>query len=311
MKFPSASKLQMAMACKASSFLPYVSEPRGEVGSSADRGTKLHACIDALFNEGMDAAVRLAKELDILSDFLAIDQSLFSQGLDDIQTEVAFEYDLFASDHRIYGRNGHDKFLYGNRIRGVADLVGTSGSVLTVIDWKTGNGDTEPVQSNWQLIVAALVFRSFGGSRNAIGKIINTTTKVVDQCEYTEEFLDECEKKLKLFAENYSPEKVKDQYSTGEHCKYCRSWIFCPAQKTAIERAANLENDLKWLQQPVTDEIALSAIESLRSLDELSKKAQKAIRGYIEIIGGRLVRPDGRAYVVAVDPGKFKKEKTQ
>lgn len=300
MKFPSASRLQRAIECPGSSFLPVVIEPKG---GSADLGTRLHQVFDALFNEGLSKAMVLAKELDCLEEAMRIDRSLFEQGLDNIRTEVAFEYDVFHKDHKDYGRNGFDKFQYGSRIRGVADLVGVSGGILTVIDWKTGFGATPDSKSNWQLIIACLVFRSLGYSRNAIGKIINTSTNKVDQCEYDESFLDGKEEELFQFAKKYSPDESRGIYKVGDHCTYCPSWLFCPAQTNAIQRMLSTEAVL-----PITEANAVEAIERLKDLNSLSKRAEKGLRGYIELIGGRLVAPDGKVYIPAAAEGKIKKE---
>lgn len=299
MKFPSASKLQLAMSCRASSFLPKVESARQE---QAKRGTGLHAVIDAMFNDGMDAAMRIAKENNVTKEFLDIDQSVFNQGLDDIRTEVAFEYDIFAKDHKDYGRNGYDKFLYGNRIRGVCDLVGYSSGILTVIDWKTGHGPVPTASGNWQLIIAALVFRHKSNTKNAIGKIVRTVDGVIDQFEYDSLFLDLCEEKIADFAKGYNPEESRDKYHTGDWCKYCPGWMFCPAQTGAIARSADLAS-----YTPITEANVLSAIESIRNINDLSKKAEGQVRNYIELIGGRLVGPNGKVYIPAVAEGKIKR----
>jgi hypothetical protein len=283
--------------------LPYVSEERGEAAGS---GVKIHDVIDTLYQSGMEAAVAKSKELGNEAEFTLIPSKLFIQ-LDWPMTECVFDYNLVTGQPVIHGRGNpreiprQDKGIW---TRGVADLVGWKDGVLHVVDWKSGRGHQVGPKENWQLIVTALAFPK-GENESVNARIVKTTSDEPDVFVYTPEFLSEKRDELAEFAKLISGDEHKTRFKTGEHCKYCPSWVFCPAQRTAIERAAAMP-DLYYGK--LDNNTIETAINNVKEMDDLSVKAKKKIREYIELIGGEFKLSNGVVLIPGKTPGTYKRK---
>lgn len=297
---PSASSLQIGMTCPGSVSLPWVGSERS---SDANLGTKLHACIEAYYDIGANEAERVSIEEECHAEWMIISKSVFPV-LTDVKTEHYFEYNPATSVVNHLGKEAYDKYSKEYCwIRGCADIVGrTESGVLFVGDWKTGFGLAPPSENNWQLIVTALAFIEPSDDR-VVGRIIRTKDSTFDEHVYTREFLLQKSDELVDFAMSIQEGTNKDKLKTGEHCKYCKSWVFCPAQKTAIERCAYVKELSKV--NPLDDCLVEGAIEQVRGMEELAKKAKQKIREYIELKGGELRLSDGRVLVPAKTDGNY------
>ena len=81
-RYPSASSLHRGLACPAYMVLPHVVEPSGK---AADRGTAIHAYIEAVLGgvseEGALAVVALAKEPEWVETCRSLDFTALRGGL--------------------------------------------------------------------------------------------------------------------------------------------------------------------------------------------------------------------------------------
>ncbi len=300
MKMPSASNIYIAMECPGSCHLPFVNEERGP---SANKGTALHKAIDDYFSNGLESAQNVAAKDGVLIEFDNIDKTLFA-GIGCVMTEASFEYDPLTKVGYNLGKGGFSGKL--DRIRGIADLVGLdiTGQPV-VIDWKTGYGDYPKAIENWQLIVAALVYRPVDKSKGVTVRLVKTATGNVDSSYLSPEYLDGCAQRLESLSKALNSDASKTRFKTGQHCRYCKSWTFCPAQLTAVKRVLNLEESL-----PVDSNRVAEAISRLNDMKDLSVRAEGQIRNYIDQAGGYTVMPDGSVYVPAAYPGKIKKRRS-
>lgn len=306
MKVPSVSKLQIGITCPASVSLPYVLEERGQAASD---GIKLHDVIDVRYKEGKEAAEAKAKELGVHADYLLIPSKLFPD-FSYFFTEAKFEYNLENPNDWIVWHQPDAKYSDRNGLhtRGVVDLVGWKDDTLYVIDWKTGRGFVPNPETNWQLIVTAIVFNKYKPAKKIIARIVKTLEEEPYEFEYTAEFLASKEEELKKFAEVISSPIHKQRFKAGEHCKYCPSWVFCPVQLTAIERCG-YARDLETIIEHKADATAIEeAVNNIKQMEDLAIKGKKKIREYIEIHGGEFRLSNGVVLIPGKTPGSYRRK---
>lgn len=300
MKMPSASSMQIGMTCPGSVSLPWVGSERSK---DANLGTKLHACIEAYYDHGANEAERISIEEKCHAEWMMVSKSVFPV-LNDVKTEHYFELNPVTCETIHLGKDAYEKYSKENLwIRGCADIIGRIPDTgeLFVGDWKTGFGLSPPAENNWQLIVAALAFMQ--KTDNVVrGRIIRTKDSTFDEHVYAREFLLQKSDELVDFAQSIQEGTNKDKLKTGEHCKHCKSWVFCPAQRTAIDRCATATN---LLGTQLDDHVVELAVDNIKQMEELGKKAKQKIREYIELVGGELKLSDGRVLIPAKTDGNY------
>jgi hypothetical protein len=305
MKIPSASSLQIGMACPGSCSLPYVTNERR--AKDADLGTRLHACIEVFYDYGANEAEATSIEENCHAEWMMISKSVFPV-LNEVKTEQYFELDVISGLVNHLGKDAYENYSKGGLwIRGCADIVGrTESGVLFVGDWKTGFGLASPAKSNWQLIVTALSFLK-ESDVGVFGRIIRTRDSTFDEHYWTREELLAKSDELVEFVKSLSEGTNKDKLKTGEQCKFCKSWAFCPAQKTAIQLSAYAK---EWNKLDKVDEQVIeSAVENVRAMEDLSKKTRAKIREFIDYNGGSLTLSDGRVLIPGKTEGNFVRRK--
>lgn len=305
MKVPSVSKLQIGIACPASVSLPYVIEERGK---AATDGINMHSVIDVRYKDGKEAAEKKANELGILADYLLIPSKLFPE-FSYFFTEAKFEYNLLDGRWIVW-HAPDSKYSDGDGLwtRGVVDLVGWKDDTMYVIDWKTGRGTVPNPETNWQLIVTAIVFRKYKPAKKIVARIVKTLEDEPYEFEYTAEFLDKKEKELVDFGNIISSSHHKQRFKAGEHCRYCPSWVFCPVQLTAIERCGYAKDLDTIIEHKATPEAVEAAVNNIKQMEELAAKGKKKIREYIELNGGEFKLSNGTVLIPAKTDGMYRRK---
>lgn len=238
---PSFSGLERFVLCPASSALAQA----GSDSKPARRGTFLHKFGELVRMKGRNAALDWARENAEDSDWVIVADSipleLFEQ---ELEVEVAFAMSATDSQAMLLGYRLERNYQCPEGwIPGTADLVGVSGDVVYIGDWKFGNSWIAPVASSFQLRAAALcAMRVFGKSKAVIENIICREGRAP--------FRDRAEVDLFELEATFEPliHRAWSQYQTakllrknnttvdvvqGDHCRYCNARFTCPA-KTAL-----------------------------------------------------------------------------
>ena len=176
---PTASKLQLAMACKASVVLPKVPHPSS---ASSERGTTLHAVTSALLLGKEPPKTRIKCKPDM-------DQLRFFLGDGPLMSEASFALDTSTGEFRFLGHGNTDRD-YSNttpsEIPGTTDIVVTD-RVPLIVDVKTGKTRVPPAAENWQLRFFAACLGTVKGARGAIAYLRPDGTWEFDECSWTAE----------------------------------------------------------------------------------------------------------------------------
>ena len=141
---PSASKLESALLCPASSLLP---RNRKEPGAAAKRGKLIHAVIAADLRGWERPPIgryKIAYDMSALLNYLAIDQHE-----DGVYAELAMTWDPSTRSTTVHGENIGREYPECDGLHGTADIVVVRPHAL-VVDVKTGQPGT-PAKDHWQL----------------------------------------------------------------------------------------------------------------------------------------------------------------
>lgn len=306
----SASKLERAFECPASTVLPQIET---EVGGAAERGTAIHKYLEVVSNElksgrsieeasntGLQAVPEAYRE-----DCEAIDlRALPLGGL--VRTEVGFAYNYRTGAVRILGEGlAHGDVSGGpNEITGIADLVEDDGSSVLIGDYKTGRGYIPPAVRNRQLLFLALCASKHFGRSRAVGvlaKLREDGSSYFDSAEYDamdlaayEGELKEAIRQAEIEAHNY--EFGKDmRYRKGKHCEYCPSFQYCEAQTAIIRQMATAPASLgSVVSDALAKGDAVSAYEKFREMELVMKEVRKALYSWAG--QNPIELPDGKVF---------------
>lgn len=264
MRLPSASQLDRAVACPASLTLPVIEQPKSDV---ATRGIVLHKFMEvARTPEARATALAAIADEETRSIAEAIDVSVVPEGA---EAEVAFGWDPATDTGRRYDitdRGYPDDGL----VHGTADLVFTDGDdhVVHVWDFKTGRIAVSP--DTWQLKFLALAACRFSGATQARVSIMQLGFSG-KWFQATEEYgpwdLDEFAATL----QQLPARAATASFSPGDHCRYCPSIAYCPAQ-SALARSIVQTSELPVAQDLPGAVMALT----LEQAGELWPKVQRA-----------------------------------
>jgi hypothetical protein len=301
MYLPSASSLERASRCIGSAVLPKVEN----VNEAADQGKALHAFLARVVEVGRDAALAevAAEYRDLCA---AIDLDRLPTCALEVSAEVALAYDPETGTARELGRNIARAYsLVGNtEFLGTADIVAIAPHELYVADWKTGHGFITPARENWQLkflaLAAARVYRRTS-VRVGIIRILDDGTPLSDSADFDTVDLDSIAEDLRVLAQKVGRAQelaFLDQpppLTTGAHCRYCKSLVYCPAQTSLVRRLAG-EADVvaRDILAELTPERASQAWQRLKVVEEVVGRVREALYAYaceqpIQLPGGTVV----------------------
>ena len=236
--------------------LPHVVEPSGK---AADRGTAIHAYIEAVLGgvteEAALAVVALAKEPEWTETCRLLDWNAIRRGFaSGSRPEVTYAFSLRTWTARELGqRLGRDYSAQTeDEIVGTADIVGEDADGVPVVaDIKTGQR-LGPVQGNAQIRFLALCLRSLTGSAWVIGRLLYVAedgSVETDEHRFDALELDSFGDELEAMADAINVERrFRDELTeksvyvptvtAGEHCAYCPAVHSCP--KNSLLAAAML-----------------------------------------------------------------------
>lgn len=252
MRLVTPSQMALAFKCAGPFLLPRVERLSG----AADRGTVIHKYLEDVVLYGRDTALQGVPD-EHLEECKRIDTACVS-GV----PEVAIAWHPVTDTARRLKSEGRDYDVRDGEIAGRADLIyiDTETRRALVVDYKTGHVEVEPVATNWQLrTLAVMVSRAFGCTTvdAEVWKLRDDGGWFRDSARFDafdlDGFADEIRRRLgKLRAVGDlggTPDLV-----TGDHCKWCPSLPYCPAQTALVSRLG------KGLQPGLTPETAVAAM---------------------------------------------------
>lgn len=241
----SGSEMGRLMVCTAAGVLDRV----GNISPQSDTGSGMHAFFRDVQEHGRDEALaRVAPELLERAELVDV-ASLLPPGAETLPGEVALVYDAETEQVRFLGydigRNySKDAPLGPNEIPMSLDVVTLSPGHAFIGDFKTGRGKVPPARRNWQLKLGALAVCRWKGLDCATTGIIHVPESgqpYTDEAVLDGFDLDSIAADVRLMAKRIRAareSKNAPKAVTGEHCRYCPSFQFCPAQTALVRRLA-------------------------------------------------------------------------
>lgn len=317
--YPTGSKLHLMMKCRSSVFLNQIKNIPS-TGSSADIGTRIHSCLEAYVDRGAYSGETSARLLNVQAEFNNIDFYEVNKTLKTISgsnravAEVAFQYDTKNHIGSILAGKGRAAYSgvesSCNFFYGTIDAVIQDEESLAVIDWKTGRGHVDHPKDNWQILLAIVALRNKDRpNEQMVGIIHNVVTGIVQRHEFSGAEVEEVANEIH-HSVNWIELEQKiggdglGMLATGDHCKYCPSWKFCPAKTAAIKMASGINNG------PVDDNDVVFSLKQLNEIKDIASKAEAEIREYIDMKDNKELRFPNQdiIYVPAASSGKIKRK---
>jgi len=118
------------------------------------------------------------------------------------------------------------------RFTGQADLIIIDGSHALIIDYKTGRGDTADAVDNHQLMALAALVSLYRPITSATVAIIQPWAGKPTVAQYDTETLRAAEAKL-ISTLNLAERATAADAVAGNHCKWCKAKMICPAFQAA------------------------------------------------------------------------------
>ncbi len=240
-------------------------------------------------HRGVCAAINIASVLD---------------GFVDVETEVAYAFDVVKGTSRCLGRNLDRKYvLFPNEIACALDIDGSRNLVKTVRDFKTGQDCGDPAAS-WQIRLQALCV---GRHEDEGADMVDAGFTYIDEAgqertvAHTFDSLDfdlATEELRGILARVQEMEAVVAKGETptthlGDHCKYCPCLSFCPSQ-TALVRAMLPELErIDGLIAALSPMQMGEAWTKLRQIKTLTARIEDAIKVSAGVNGG-VPLPNGK-----------------
>lgn len=278
---PSASRLQLAVACPASQALPMV-DSEIEVGHE---GTELH---DLLMRHVVGE--RSPDELRQEHPWLDAVLETVGDRLKGAAVEVAYGWDTATSEARLYGsRIGrHYPERPASMLVGTVDYVVTEPTQLLAVDLKSGLMEQPPVKRLQQMRFAALAVATWDGFSRPVQTAILHAPRdgrrpwwewgprydSLDLIEVADTF------RAMVARIGYARKDVAagktPRLTVGNHCTYCPARLRCPAQVELVTRWAakpvEAQRDLKHLMDVETAGRAWAHIEAVEAAVKEAKR---------------------------------------
>jgi hypothetical protein len=277
------SGVERVMACAPAAVLPHSREVR----EPALRGNAIH---DFLFNLNSNAR---DKALLLVPDkYREACESIDLEKLPPPGSgagEVAFAYDTRADTARELGRGLNRNYgqLSPWEIAGTVDWVGVSGSMVVVVDFKSGFGEVTAAPRNAQLRIGALASaRAYGctSARVAIAKVRDNFVWW-DWAEFDALDLDAIAAEVRAMTEavdienkrvagGQSPNTVQ-----GLHCRYCPAFTACPAKMNLV--LAVVHDAQRGAELPTLSEANFPAVlDRLEAAEAALKRVRETVEEY-------------------------------
>lgn len=111
---------------------------------------------------------------------------------------------------------------------GQADMILFRENQALIIDYKTGRGDYEDAVDNSQLASLAVLVAGYTGAKHVRVALVQPWTGKPTVADYTPDSL-VLAKSWLLTALEAAKHATPDQAEAGDHCKWCRAKLTCPA----------------------------------------------------------------------------------
>lgn len=244
---PGPSSLPRLTLCMGSELLPHadtVSEPAAE-------GSVLHRFLAEADEHGAAVALgRVPEEHRARAAAIDFDQLPARHSG---AAEVSFAWRPSDGRVRELGRN-----LTREQVRAAAEpdeLVGTAdwaglsngGKTLVVLDWKTGRSQIDPAAQNWQVLTYAVALARLWECEDAVAGIVRlgedgqpyydtVPLDALDLAAHEGALLTLLERRADAIALHDATGELP-KLVVGEHCRFCPSARFCPAQAGLVHGA--------------------------------------------------------------------------
>jgi len=302
-----ASKLEQAAACPASSALPQAAQGKNEYSEAGDAK---HFYLSKVAELGSEAALALvpAEHRDICA-VIDLEQLPLGKGW---ETEVAFALDLASGRARRLGAHiGRDYQVSGEEVPGTADVVSSAeqargAGLVEVYDYKGAFAPVPPAARNWQLrFLAAAAARTYGVARARVGiiRLREDGSTWRDEVE-----LDALDLDLVLADLRRVVGRVREARALveagrtpdvhrGDHCRSCPAFASCPANGRLLAvmatRPVSVAEELKDRLTPAT---ARLAFEQFKRAESVLHAVREALFAYaaenpIELEDGQVFGP--------------------
>lgn len=263
----SASKVELAATCTASSVLPQTDE----VHAGQEEGNERHDDLD----------------VSIKSNVIPTTLSDRWPGYT-WRSEVAFAIDLATGEGRELGEKLNR--AYGDigpfTVVGTADLVGRGvAGELVVVDRKSFDPNVSRAAVNGQLHTLALAAcRAYGvvtcdvAIWHELRALDVSIVEPWDLKTYSDQLFEIIETTTRARAEFRKTGLVSA--TPGKHCRWCPAFHNCPAQSATLTRIKSgvIGTSVEGMLPLETDEQAASAYELLQSIKMLSKRLDTVLR---------------------------------
>lgn len=292
---PSASRLQLAMACPASQALGQVDT----AWAAGEKGNEKHAALDAHCDSKPPGAAH--------AEWLAGFDGETIELLKGMRCEVTYAYDYPTGHARSLG--DHLERAYGSanatEYVGTVDYVGVVDTGITIVDLKTGMADVPHPSRNMQLRMLALAAcRTHNAEKARVGILhapegrqpwMEWATVDAFELQVIATQLRDLAQKIE-WARNAADKNKLPWLTAGEHCTYCPARFTCPT-RVAMARAmatAPDEYGMSLKHSLDDDAIAGAALARWRAAKKILDEVGSAL--YARAKERPIPLADGRAW---------------
>jgi RecB family exonuclease len=169
------------------------------------------------------------------------------------------------------------------RFTGQADLIIIDGSHALIIDYKTGRGDTADAVDNHQLMALAALVSLYRPITSATVAIVQPWAGKPTVAQYDLETLRQAEAKL-ISTLNTAEQATAADAVAGNHCKWCKAKMICPAFQAAalsVTDAINIES-ISGNDEQVKAQIFSRMGNHVSMSNEMLIRIQEGGRKYME-----------------------------
>lgn len=272
MTLPTGSKLAQAFKCTASAVLPRVDTQN----QKSLRGISSHGEIGK--------ALTGSHHVDY--DLLPLIARLPGNK---IYTEGSFAYDVETEQARFIGVNLDRNYkIHDTEFACTLDFFSTNDDIGYIVELKTGM-QVEPAADNKQLLLQALCLLRASALKHVeacIAYLSDSNTFTFDAITFdiftATTFANRLNKKYHQIKKAHEAlaAGVPPEAFAGEHCTYCHSFVYCPAQ-TSLVKAFNAElEDIDQKIAALSPENAAKAYEKLIPIEKIIERIRQSIENY-------------------------------
>ncbi len=327
-RLPSFSSIERAVRCRASTVLPQTEH----VSDAAEGGTVMHTFMERVRNlRGEGKPPEEAREVALAEAPEEEQGFLGAIPVEDLPTdpkafaaEVALAFDALTGQARELGRGigrryeqaalAQGKPLAPTEFAGTVDIAALHGSDGVFIgDWKRRGRYVKAARDNWQIRTGLVAAAAAWGRSRGVGSIIRIYEDgetYRDRGDLSAEDLQQAKFELTTLAVGILNDRKafargeEVPATTGDHCRYCPSFQFCPANLALIRRIVTDEPAVR-AEIVVNRDTApriVAFVAQLRSLQEEVKDALDTLAAQAAAEGKPLEMGDGTVYAPVAKP---------